>query len=248
MRVFICDDDANDRQILKNYFSTYAREHNIEYTIFEFSSGESLVTNYTESSQEPDILFLDILMGELSGIEVANQLLHSGFTGGLIFTTISRDYAVEGFSIGVDGYLCKPYNYENFCIFVQRCHDKFQTAYKTLTILSHRKEFRILLHKILYIESCAHGSIIHAEGNAIKTRTFLSSLESKLANEPCFIRCGRSYLININAVQIDAMQSEFVQLKNGEQILIPIRERTRVYNMISDYYWRKIRETEWLYG
>lgn len=242
MLIYICDDEKEDRELLRKHIFTYAGEKNIEFTIYECSSGEELLASFSASKTEPTIVFLDIFMEELSGVDTASALRKDAFSGGLIFTTSSRDFAIEGFNLGADGYLCKPYEYEQFVFFFERCLHRLEGAYKTLTILSDRKEFHILLHKIDYVETCAHGCLIHAENQLLKTRTTLSEIESMLSTEACFLRCGRSYIVNMNAVATTLANDEFIYLKNGDQILIPVRERSRINSQIADFYWTKIRE------
>lgn len=244
MLIFICDDQKQDRELLKKYLFTYAHEKNLDFTIVEFSSGDELLAAFLQGKEEPAVLFSDIYMNGISGVDAACQMRNHGFSGGLIFTTVSREHAIEGFELEADGYLCKPYQYEKMATFLQRCILRLQDSFKSLTILSGRKEFRILLHKIEYIESCPHGCIIHAEKQVLKTRTFLSEIEGMLCQETCFIRCGRSYIVNMNAVLVHSDTEEFIHLKSGERILIPIRERTKVNSKIADFYWTKTREME----
>lgn len=244
MHIFICDDQKNDRELLKTYIITYANEKNMDYTLLETSSGEELLTCLRAREEAPAIVFLDIYMSGLSGIDTARQMRKYGFIGGIIFTTISRDHAVEGFDLDADGYLCKPYEYHKFHTFLQRCCHRLEVSYKSITILSDRQSYQILLHRITYIESCPHGCIVHSEKQALKTRISLGEMAARLSSEPCFIRCGRSFIVNMNAAMVNPIHAEFIHMNSGDKILIPVRERTKINNKIAEFYWTKMRETE----
>lgn len=244
MRIAICDDMKKDREILKNYFFQYANEQNIEFAIDEYGTAEELVAALAKSRVQPAIVFLDIYMEKMCGIDAAKLIYKNGFSGSLIFTTASQDHAVLSYDIGADGYLKKPFEYASFLKTMLRCRHKWADSLKTLTVYSNRLEFRILLQKIEYIESCAHGSMIHAEGQKLKTRKFLSELEQSLKDEKCFIRCGRSFMINMNAVCGQQDDGSVIHLKSGGKIFIPVRERVRVNGMIAEYYWAIVRRKE----
>lgn len=111
---------------------------------------------------------------------------------------------------------------------------------KAITVLWDRIEFNVLIKHIEYIESGDHCSHIHAKGEVIKAGKTISQLEAQLIGEPSFIRCGRGFIVNLNAVKDS--DDEFIYMNSGERILLPVREKAKIKGLIADYYWSHARE------
>lgn len=114
MKIAIIDDSVDDRQILTSYLHTFFAEvyANIPLFIQDFSSGEEFLSAFTSASF--DIIFIDYYMKELSGLETASQIRKEDPTVSLLFTTASKDYALDGYLVKASGYLLKPITYEKF--------------------------------------------------------------------------------------------------------------------------------------
>ena len=108
--IVLCDDAAGDRarlrEILEDYFWMCAEE----VILKEYSSGTVLVSDIEEGYLEMNVLFLDAVMAGIDGMETARRLRENGYTGSIIFLTVSRDYAVESYEVQAAGYLLKPYD------------------------------------------------------------------------------------------------------------------------------------------
>lgn len=200
MRILIADDQKSDRDTLKQYIFEYTKQQNIEYVIYEYTSAEALLADFKNTDDRYTIIFLDIYMGSLNGMEAAHQLVNNGFGGSLIFTTTSVDFALESYDVNADGYLKKPYDYAAFVRTFERSKQKWEKNIKSITVLWDRIEFRVQLKHIEYIESGDHCCYIHASNETIKTSKTLSQIEAELSSEPNFIRCGRGFIVNLNAV------------------------------------------------
>lgn len=240
MRVYLCDDTEADREILKKYFFTYANGQNLEFVISETASAKELLSIFKDSETEPTVVFLDIYMKGLSGVEAAEMLYKKGFNGTLIFTTTSKDHAMDGFRLGADGYLHKPYQYEEFAKTLERSKPKWMQSLKAITVTSERLTVRVLLKHIEAIESLDHICMIYGQGGELKTRQSLTQLAQSLLNEPGFIRCGRSHLVNLAFVV--RLQDGNLLLQSGRCIPVPVKERPRVSALLSEYAWTMLRE------
>ncbi len=173
-------------------------------------------------------------------MDTARKLRESGFAGHIILTTTSRDHAVESYNIDADGYLVKPFSYEDFSRSFEKVMKKLRSSFKSILIKSDRIEFRIFLNDIDYIESGDHCSFIHARGDTVKTSKVISQFEAELADEPCFLRCHQSCIVNLNKVK--KTDDEYVYLKNGKRLLISIRDKQWVRKTVADFYWAQTRE------
>ncbi len=244
MKIAICDDISFARTTIGEYLARYDREHNFDYIPYEYSSAESLLVGL---SKEPvDLIFLDIYMTGMTGMEAAQRLLDGGFNGHIIFTTTSRDHAVDSYNIDADGYIVKPFSYEAFSRRLDKVTKKWQSSFKSIEVKSDRLEFRIFLRDIDYIESGNHCSYIYAGGEPVRTPKVIRQFEEELAGEPCFLRCHQSCIVNLNRVQ--KSDDEFIYLKSGKKLLIAVRDKQRIRKIIADYYWAQTREMRDTHG
>ena len=184
-----------------------------------------------------DILFLDIQMPELSGLEFAKILPKETR---IVFTTAFSEYALEGYEIDALGYLLKPISYESFIKVAQKALDWFTRISKIdnykrdrfMFIKSDYKLVRVNLDEILYVEGLKDYVRIYLEnGEKIMSLMNMKTLEDYLPR-PEFLRTHRSFIVHMNKVKlIDRMRFVF-----GD-VYIPISDSYKDYiNDVLDRY------------
>lgn len=109
MRIAICDDDQSDLAIIKQYCTQF----NPEFSVSAFLCGEDLLR--ASNDGKFDLIFLDIEMGKLNGLDVGKQLVKLQPKPVIVFTTQSLNYAVRGYGIALQ-YLPKPITYVRACV------------------------------------------------------------------------------------------------------------------------------------
>ena len=110
MNIAIVDDSESDRQLLQELLIRYFDISGISITIYPFQSGELFLAGLSHHSF--DLVFLDIFMDEITGMDAAHKLLEAGCDCTIIFLTSSREYALEGYEVGAFRYLLKPLTYD----------------------------------------------------------------------------------------------------------------------------------------
>ncbi|NJC28489.1 LytR/AlgR family response regulator transcription factor [Neolewinella antarctica] len=150
-----------------------------------------------------DILFLDINMDELSGVELLES---TRITSQVIITTAFPDYALKGYELSVTDYLLKPFTFVRFLQAVEKARDQLAQPVITTDYLFVKTENRlekILIPAILFIESMRDYRRIHTRDKRVMTLQTLTELERRLpAEKVC--RVHRSYMVglaNIEAVE-----------------------------------------------
>lgn len=241
MKLVICDDLPGDREILRNFLREYATEQHLELEILEYASAEELLLCLPSLSEEPDIIFFDIYMGEMTGMEAARKLLNDGFHGAFIFTTTSPDHMQEGFRIHAAEYLLKPLSYHNLQEALGWCEEYLRKAKKSISFVSERMDITLYLSDITYIEAYLKTSVVHARNRRLTTYKNFSQFETELAEESAFLRIDRGLLVNFGS--IEEWDEEFVYFKNKERLALPVRNRKKVLQKIEDCYWLKIGES-----
>jgi DNA-binding LytR/AlgR family response regulator len=184
-------------------------------------------------NQPVDLLFLDIQMPDISGIQLIRSLHHKPL---VIFTTAFSKYAADGFDLDVIDYLLKPYSFERFLKAVNKVHEYMdvrdraasQTGNKEvvaspnfLFVRADYKLYKINLKDILYIEGLKDYVKIYVSEKPIVTQMSMKTLEEKLPPHD-FIRVHRSFIVAFN--KIDYIQKHMLTIGKKE---IPISEHYR---------------------
>lgn len=241
MTLIICDDLPEDREVLRTFLREYATEQHLEFDVLEYTSAEELLQELPSLSEEPDIIFLDIYMGETTGMEAAYRLLDDGYHGAFIFATTSPDHMQAGFRIHAAEYFLKPFSYQAFRGAMGWCEEYLQKAKKTISFVSERLDMTIYLSDITYIEAYLKTSVIHARDRQLTTYKNFTQFEAELADQPAFLRIDRGLLVNFGS--IERWDEEFIYFKNKERLALPVRNRKNVLQQIEDCYWLKIAES-----
>lgn len=169
-------------------------------------------------SKKVDLIFLDIQMPEVNGLQLASSL-HD--RPSIILTTAFRDFAPEAFDLEVVDYLLKPVSFDRFLKAVNRFFDQATSSQPRmqdgmpsfLYLRSDRKEHKVFIHEITIVESLDDYVKVHRKDNVLITRENISSLENKLP-PGTFVRIHRSFIIN----------TAFVKTITGEGVSVNGRE------------------------
>lgn len=162
---------------------------------------DNALTGLTYLKGNPvDILFLDINMDELSGIELLES---TRITSQVIITTAFPDYALKGYELNVTDYLLKPFTFPRFLQAVEKARDQLAPAPVAVDYLFVKTENRlekIFISDILYIESMRDYRRIHTPEKRVMTLQTLTELEQLLPTEKV-CRVHRSYLVGLASIE-----------------------------------------------
>jgi len=203
MRCLIIDDEPAARDILRSYIS------DTEELELCGECKDALEARNMIKDTKPDLIFLDINMPRLTGIEFLKSLNNPPK---VIFTTAYSEYALEGFELDVVDYLLKPFSFERFLKAVgkaQRGSNIESESEEFITIKADGKLYRIGYEEILFAESQGDYLTIHTKE---KKLTFYETMKSFLEQLPNseFIRIHRSFLIAIS--KVDYVEGNIVKI------------------------------------
>ena len=223
----IVDDEPLSQDVLKKYIADTPQLE------LKASLDSALQAMGFLNREKVDVVFLDINMPKLSGVNLVKSLVNPPM---IIFTTAYPQYAVEGFDLDVVDYLLKPFSFERFLKAVNKVSDRFLKTDKPtpvpgyLVIKADKKLHRIRYDEILYIESAGDYVKIFFGKKMIVAHDTLKGLAQTLPEQK-FFRVHRSFIVAIekisfvegNQVKIaDAMIP--VSLDKKEGLLALIRE------------------------
>lgn len=242
MKIAIIDDSKKDIQIIKAYTEEYFA-HNysgIGLCIHEYFSGESFLSGFSQSAY--DIIFIDCYMEKLSGLETAHMIRKIDFSVLLIFTTVSRDFAVDSYRVKACGYLVKPLTYD---IFAEIMTLNMQNSLKKSQFLEleNGKGFvRVFLKDIVYCDISGHYAQIHTSAEIKRVRMTFSRLVDALSPYSEFLLCYRGCLVNMK--KIVRMENQAFLMKNGDWIPFRKKEQNAIMKTYSNFLFEKVRNHE----
>ncbi|MCI8522993.1 MAG: response regulator transcription factor [Lachnospiraceae bacterium] len=213
LRIAICDDEIDARDALRIQLEKLLIEDS-EEIVYEFSSGTNAASWFFKHPGEIDLLFLDVEMKGLNGMETAekirtfdNQLL-------IVFVTGYSDYVFDGYRVGALDYLMKPATEESLRQLLGRVRAKAaREEARTYTIKTIDGTWRFHLSDILYFYSDKRKvNLVTSRGQY----TFYARLDETEAQlSPHFVRIHQRYLIN--PAHVDYLNSESVTI-HGQKL------------------------------
>jgi two-component system, LytTR family, response regulator len=221
-KCLIVDDEELARELIATHLS-HLEEFEIVASCKSAIEAQKIVLH-----QKIDLLFLDIEMPALKGTEFFKNIHDKP---AVIFTTAYRDYALDGFELNAIDYLLKPITFERFFKAVNKflslktsvntiTEDKSVTEQKSIFVRKDRKQVKILLEEILYIEGLKDYIKIHLSHEQQIVKHTISSFEALLDNR--FLRIHKSFIINKD--KITAYTKNDIEIGKTE---IPIGEQYR---------------------
>lgn len=228
MRCIIIDDEPIARKGMKRLV-----ERRVELQLSAMFDSAGSAEEWLHEN-EADLIFLDIEMPGINGIEFARRLPPGSM---VVFTTAYTDYAVDGFDVDALDYLVKPIDPDRFNKAVDRAvsykaivneakADSMDSSFDFIIVKADRKYVRVKLDSILYVEGLKDYLIIHLSDKKIVTRMTIKAMEETL---PCkkFLRVNKSYIVNKD--KIDAFDNNDITIGTTE-IAIGISYRDTVLN------------------
>ncbi|MBP3857849.1 MAG: response regulator transcription factor [Ruminiclostridium sp.] len=214
MRFAVCDDKAEMRQDISEKIALFSPGADI----YEFSNGEELIA----STDIFDIIFLDIGMNGIDGMQAAKKLRSKGCNSAVIFVTAFEDRVFDAFEVGAFNFLVKPIVIEKFCKVLKQAIESrtappvIETNDRYITVRTGGISTKIALSEIIYAEVFNRIVVLHTKGGNIDYYGKISELEECADNS--FFRCHRSFLINLRFV--DSYTSSEITMTNGDKVIL----------------------------
>lgn len=218
IKVAIVDDDINVCFKIEEYILSYAAAISESFDVETFQSGEKFLEYWDEQCQF-DLIFLDIELYNLNGIEVGSILrkIKENYKVQIIYISAKNTYAMKLFQNRPFDFIVKPVNKEKIWSVLSDYVKEFicTKIYYKYTI--NRKEYSILVDDIIYIQSNRKKLLINTRKETIEIYGKLDD-EIKKLPENLFLRIHRCYAVNVN--YISRFSPEEITLINGEEFSI----------------------------
>ena len=215
LRIGICDDLADALLVLRSALERILENRKIQGQFFEFSSGETLLRWYDRHAGELDVIFLDMELHALDGMETARRLRAVDAGLQLVFVTGYADHVFDGYSVGALGYLMKPPKQEQLAAVLDRAQAALvRDLDRAYVCRNGDTHYRVPIANILYFASDRRQVRCVTEG---RTYTFYGKLDA-VAQEAgaAFVRIHQRYLVRAGAE--DRMEGGEVVQRTGERL------------------------------
>ncbi len=221
---------VDDEKIIREHIREIIEKQKLNNNVACFSSGEELLA----AAKPFDVIFLDIQMDGMNGIEAAKEVRTKNADAVLIFLTGIKEYVFEALDIYAFHYLLKPVTEPKLTeVFQQALREaelRNVRRKKQLFINTRSKGITIDIDNILYIESASRKVQIHTLQEVIEVYGALGELETQLGRT--FYRCHRGYLVNM--AHITEYKSDSITLTNGDTIYLT---KKKYGEFVNAYMW-----------
>jgi len=229
IKCLIIDDEVLAQNVLENYISTIP-------TLKLVGKCDNAVEAISFLHNNPvDLLFLDLNMPELSGLDMLKTLAKHPK---VILTTAYSEYALESYEYGVVDYLLKPIKLERFIKSVNKVVEQFteqarhdeheaQTAFATIFIKDDQVTYQVGAENILYVEAYGNYLKIHTSGKDYVTRETMHDMEKKLP-ESFFMRVHKSFIVSLSKIQSISGNRVYInqqEIPIGEMYKLALKQR-----------------------
>ena len=216
LRIAICDDQIEYTQHIFNMIKRKPDMPN-NLVCHVFDNSDTLINIHKNTPF--DIIFLDIVMPLLNGIETAREIRRHDKDVKIVFLTSSQEYALESYAVKANNYLLKPIQEQAFYHCLDELLQDYLQQAQTITVRGTHAVQKVALDTIEYIE--AQNKLIvfvKSDGTTLNTTEPLHLWEEKLSSYEDFVKCHRSYIVNIN--HIDTYTPKELLMHSGFRIPI----------------------------
>lgn len=238
LRVGICDDRQKEIDIVRTLAARFSDSYpQYPMDISSYASAYDLLDE-VERTGGCDVYLLDILMPQMSGIELAQKIRKRGERAQILFLTSSREYGIEAIGVKAAGYLLKPIQEAPFREAMHACIRELQPErYPSLPVKTKQGLVKVQLAELMSIESFNHiCELTLSDGTKLNTPARLSELYEQLRGNGGFISPHRAYIVNMEYIR--GISSTGILMTDGRRLPVSRKGYSDIKTAYLDYITR----------
>lgn len=230
LKIAVCDDEEKDRKKIESIINNFALKCDVDIKIISYSSGNNLLSD----KKEFDLIFLDVEMDDINGIETAEKIRTTDMNVPIVYITNYSDYWKRAYKVHAFDFISKPYKYEDienvlrdFLVSLEE-RDEKKISFTTddgLIVLNMNS----IIYFLLSSKRCVHIFTIYKN---YTTKESLNSIMERLDSKQ-FYRTSRDYIVNLNFV--DTIQNnDGIVLKDNIWVPLALKKQADFYEKLSE--------------
>lgn len=203
MRIAYCEDEAAQAKLVRSMIMQWAESRRTAAEVVLFESAEEFL--FKNDDYPYDIVFLDIAMRQMNGIELARAIRKKDKKLPIAFLTADKTFAIEGYEVRAVRYLLKPVTTERLCslldeLLAEQEEDTLDTV--CITVEEKGVNRKLAESSICYIEVLGHYTQLHLnDDSAVRIKESLAAVVEMLHKRELFVKCHRSFVVNLAYVE-----------------------------------------------
>lgn len=230
-RALIVEDDPAAADVLRAHLARYGKERGAEFAVEVLPSALELL----ERRPKADIVFLDIGLPGISGMEAAEVMRQTDPVTPIVFVTDLAQYAVRGYAVDALDFMVKPVEYEDFALRMSRAMRVMERNAERTVAIPTADGLRVVAQRdVIYVEIFRHDLCWHVarEAEPLHARGTLTAVAEELGPGR-FCRISASHLINMG--QLRLIRGDSVVMSNGDELPISRRRRKDALDALTRY-------------
>lgn len=217
LRIAVCDDSPQFLQIAVDLINKWSGQRDIPVELHTFGNGDELLE--ASVNTRFDIVFLDIIMPLVNGMDTARELRQKDKVIRIVFLTSSPEFALDSYGVKAQGYLLKPVSYEKIKEALDDCAEFFVKEPENIVLKTQLGYQKLYIHNIEFVEAQNKKVIFYlSDGKSVQSAEPLYHFENILTDENGFFKCHRSYLVHMK--NVDHFNNTEIITKSGRSVPI----------------------------
>jgi DNA-binding LytR/AlgR family response regulator len=194
--IAIVEDEEIDRKLIISFIERYQKETEKSFKVTEFKNAINFLTEY---SPVFDIVFIDIQMPHMNGMEAAEKLREIDSAVPIVFITNMATYAVKGYSVNAVDFVVKPITYINFSVMLKKVLRLVDNLDESIILKCTVGKVKLRIDEISYLDVFNHQTYYHTDNGEYIVWESLKEQEEKLPQDR-FAKCNNYCLVNLKYV------------------------------------------------
>ncbi|MDD4691851.1 LytR/AlgR family response regulator transcription factor [Eubacterium aggregans] len=230
MRIAVCDDNIEDLKWMCQTVRTAQESLKIRPAGLSVFEGGGALMEKLQEGQTFDLYFLDLLMPDIHGIDLGQQIRLGDERADIAYTTSSPEFALDAYSVHALDYLIKPVEQEKVVYVLKRVAKRLAQDEKKFCLHIRGDKLEVPMNQICYAENVSRCvNLVLAGGNRLVGVTNRSSFETSVASlleAPGFVQCHKSFVVNL--LYVNDFMGDSLFLDNGQRIPVSRSQVTPV--------------------
>lgn len=236
MRIAICEDNQEHANILNGMIQKWAETEEIKVDIHYYESAEQFLY-YWEKGEPYDLIFLDIQMNRMNGMELARYIRRQDRAVFIIFTSGLLNYVFKGYEVSAFRFLRKPLQEKDVLAALKKVYYEVEEGKREAVIIpTEEGSLRVFKQDIYYVEADNHYIIMHTKQGDFRYKEKLGNVEPMFP-EPTFCKCHRSYIINLR--HMGRLMKDEVEIDNGDTLPVSKARWVDLNECFFKYYMKR---------